>query len=85
MSDDESKGKIKLCINTNRRVVMEVVEKYRRDFPDVEIVTNHFIDPMQDDFDLIIESDEPRLSEYSKTLFISEAIRSQRTRIRIQL
>lgn len=74
MSDGESKGKIKLCINTNRRVVMEVVEKYRRGFPDVEIVTNHFVDPMQDDFDLIIESDHSRLSEYNKTLFISEDI-----------
>ena len=74
LSDDASKGKIKLCINTNRRVVMEVVEKYRRIYPDVEIVTNHFVDPLADDFDLIIESDEPRLSEYSKNLIISEDI-----------
>ncbi len=74
LSDDASKGKIKLCINANRRVVMEVVEKYRRIYPDVEIVTNHFVDPMTDDFDLIIESDDPRLSEYNKTLFISEDI-----------
>ena len=74
ISDDASKGRIKLCINTNRRVVMEVVEKYRRIYPDVEIVTNHFVDPLADDFDLIIESDEPRLSEYSKHLIISEDI-----------
>lgn len=74
LSDDASKGKIKLCINTNRRIVMEVVEKYRRIYPDVEIVTNHFVDPLADDFDLIIESDEPRLSEYNKTLFIAEDI-----------
>lgn len=74
LSDDASKGKIKLCINTNRRIVMEVVEKYRREYPDVEIVTNHFVDPLADEFDIIIESDEPRLSEYSKKLFISEEI-----------
>lgn len=74
LSDDASKGKIKLCINTNRRPVMEVVEKYRQHYPDVEIVTNHFVDPLTDEFDLIIESNEPRLSEYDKTLFISEDI-----------
>ena len=74
LSDDASKGKIKLCINTNRRVVMEVVEKYRRIYPDVEIVTNHFVDPLADEFDLIIESDDPRLSEYSRSLIVSEDI-----------
>ena len=50
--DEAESGRIKICINSNRRVVMEAAEKYRREYPNIEIITSHFTDPMQDDFDI---------------------------------
>ena len=70
----ESTGRIKICINSNRRIVMEVIEKYRRIYPEVEIVTNHFTSPDADDFDIIIESTEGVIEGYSKSLLITEPI-----------
>lgn len=74
LSDDGANGKIKICINTNRRIVMQTIEKYRRIYPGVEIITTHFKDSEKDGFDLIIDSDSPELSEYNKNLLISEKI-----------
>jgi len=71
-TNEKNGGKIKICINTNRRVVMDVIEKYRRRFPDVEIITNHFTDPTADEFDMIIESDDLRLEGYERNLMLSE-------------
>lgn len=73
-SDEEGSGNIKLCVNTNRRVVMEAIEKYRNIYPNVEIVTMHFTDPTSEDFDMIIESEDDRLSSYEKRLMITEEI-----------
>lgn len=72
--DNANVGKIKICINANRRVVLEAIEKYRRLYPNVEFIANHLIAPSLDDFDIIISSDDMRLSEYRKTLMISEKI-----------
>ena len=72
--DDGRSGKIKICINSNRRVVMQVIERYRKAYPSVEIITTHFVDPMSDDFDLIIDCEDERLSEYNRELLISEEI-----------
>ena len=74
VKESESKGKIKICINSNRRTVMEAVEKYRRIYPEVEIVTTHFTSPDSEDFDMIIEGDSESLSAYDKTLLINEDI-----------
>lgn len=74
IKNEESTGLIKICINSNRRIIMEVVEKYRRIYPEVEILTAHFADPVSEDFDLIIDSGEDRLLGYNKTLLISEPI-----------
>jgi len=72
--DGADGGKIKLCINTNRRIVMQALEKYRRMYPGVEIVTTHFTEPGVSDFDIIIDTYSPRFSEYQKHLLISEKI-----------
>lgn len=73
-SDDANSGKIKICINANRRVVIEAIEKYRRIYPDVEIITSHLVDPSLDNFDIIIDSDNSAFSDYEKRLMISEKI-----------
>ena len=73
--DEVNSGRIKICINSNRRVVMEAAEKYRREYPGVEIITSHFTDSIQDDFDIIIDSFDGHIyDEYEKRLMISEDI-----------
>lgn len=73
--DEVNTGRIKICINSNRRVVMQAAEKYRREYPGVEIITSHFTDSAQDDFDIIIDSFDARIfDEYERRLMISEDI-----------
>ncbi len=74
VTDDESSGRIRICINANRRIVMEAIEKYRRVYPGVEIITTHFTAPTADEFDMIIDSEDGRLSGFEKRLLISERI-----------
>ncbi len=72
--DSEERGKIRLCINTNRRFLFEVMEKYRKRYPDVNIEIKHFSDTDAEHFDIIIDSDSDSLSSYKKQLLISESI-----------
>ena len=74
VKDIEGAGKIKICINSNRRIVMEVVEKYSRIYPDVEIETAHLANPAVDSFDIIIDSGEDSIAGYDKKLLITEPI-----------
>lgn len=72
ISDALERGRIKICINSNRRVIMEVIEKFRRTYPEVEIATTHFTSPTSEDFDMIIDARDDELKSYDKTLLISE-------------
>ena len=74
ISDALERGKIKICINSNRRVIMEVIEKFRRCYPEVEIATTHFTSPTSEDFDMIIDARDDELKGYEKTLLISEGM-----------
>lgn len=74
-NDEANSGRIRICINSNRRVVMEAAEKYRREYPNIEIITSHFTEPTQDDFDIIIDSSGGHVfDEYERRLMISEDI-----------
>ena len=72
--DVVERGKIKICINSNRRVIMEVIEKFRRCYPEVEIATTHFTSPTSEDFDMIIDARDDELKGYDKTLLLSEGM-----------
>ena len=72
--DGADSGRIRICINTNRRIVMQALEKYKRLYPGVEIVTTHFTELGKSDFDIIIDTVSQNLSEYQKHLLISEKI-----------
>ena len=74
VTDDGSCGRIKICINSNRRIVMGTLEKYRKAHPDVEIITTHFSGLEEGDFDVIIDSDSQKLSGYKRILLLSEKI-----------
>ena len=74
LKDRENSGKIKICINANRRIVVQTIEKYRKKYPDVEIIATHFADAQPDKFDIIIDEDGKKLDDCQKTLLVTEQI-----------
>ena len=67
-------GHLRLCINTNRRIVMAAVEQFRREFPAVTVTTRTFTDPTAQDFDLVISAREERLRHWRETKLLSEQL-----------
>ncbi len=57
---------IKINIHITRRVVMEVIENYRKLHPEISFVTVHNTDEMSDEFDIIVTDKELDLP-YLKT------------------
>lgn len=49
-----NKRELHLAINVNRRLVMQAVDAYRRQYADVDIVIRHGVDPAEGGFDLLI-------------------------------
>ena len=75
MSEVNDNGsKINICINTNRRVVMNTVEKFQRTYPSVNIKTKLFCNPVDEEFDLIVANDDSRLTDYQTIPIICERI-----------
>ena len=72
--DDINCGRLNICINANRRVVMQALEKYKSVYPNVEIRTTHFSDPAGEDFDIIISGESEGYEGYIRTKLISEGI-----------
>ena len=68
--DDVNRGRIKICINSNRRIVMHTIEQFKRSYPDVEIHTTHFASSEDDDFDIIITNDEAGIAGYEQRKLI---------------
>lgn len=73
LSDDGARGRIKLSIFINRRIVMQTVEKFSRLYPEVDIVTKYNALPAQEDFDLIVADTLPDCG-YQKEALIDEEI-----------
>ena len=71
---DEDTGTLKLSIFINRRLVMQTVEKFSRQYPQVNIITKYTIAPDQEDFDLIITDVTPQKGTYSATKLTEEEI-----------
>ncbi len=56
---------VSICINTNRRIVMQAVERCRKERPKVSILTRFVVDAEEEDFDLIVSVSDPRLKHYN--------------------
>lgn len=74
VADDGNRGKINICINANRRIVMSAFEEFKRQYPDVSIKTRFAFDPVSEDFDLIVSTEDKRLNKYERTKLISEKL-----------
>lgn len=57
---------IKINIHITRRVVMEVIENFRKMYPEIYFITVHSADDSSDEFDIVITDKELDLP-YSKT------------------
>ena len=74
VSDDVNRGRIRICINSNRRIVMQTIEKFKLKYPDVEIHTTHFASADDGDFDVVITGDASGLSGFKIKKLISEGV-----------
>ena len=74
VTDPQGYRKITICINTNRRIVMQAIERFQKRRPDIDISTKYFSDPTGDNFDLIVANDDQRLGSYHRQTLLSEEL-----------
>lgn len=74
LTDEGTHGTVKLSIFINRRLVMQTVEKFSRQYPEINIVTKYTAAPTEDDFDLIITDKMPHEEAYSAVKLLEESI-----------
>ena len=73
-ADDGSSGEIYICVNTNRRIVMDTVEAFSRLYPEVDITARVSADPTADTFDLIVSAQDERLASFRREKLLSEQL-----------
>ena len=74
VTDDINSGRINICINSNRRIVMQTLEKFKTQYPGVEVRTTHFADPKSEDFDLIIAGRGDEYEGFERRKLLSEGM-----------
>ena len=73
-ADDGSAGQLRICINTNRRIVMAAVEQFRREYPAVTVTTRTFTDPTAQEFDLVVSARDTRLRDWQEQKLLREQL-----------
>ena len=72
--DDGTKGNINISINSNRRTVMQAIENFKKQYPNVNIRTAYFGNLEEDDYNLVIDSGSNISKDYQKEILLSERI-----------
>ena len=72
--DDDRRGAVRLCVNTNRRIVMDTVEAFSRLYPEVDITARVSADPTAGTFDLIVSDRDDRLAAFRSEKLLSEQL-----------
>lgn len=72
--DDGRRGAVRLCVNTNRRIVMDTVEAFSRLYPEVDITARVSADPTAAAFDLIVSDRDERLAPLRAEKLLSEQL-----------
>ena len=72
--DDGQSGKIKICVNCNKRVVIKTIEKFCKLYPNADINTRYNIFTDYDKFDLIVSSVPPISPDFTKEPIIKERL-----------
>ena len=58
ITDNEFKGKLKICIMTNRHIAMNVMEKFRTNYPEVVIMSDYELHENDEEYDIILADDD---------------------------
>lgn len=74
ITEDEFKGKIKICIMTNRQIAMNVMEQFRTLYPDVVIMSDYELSGDSEEYDLIIADEGFNAEGMEKELIVCEEI-----------
>ena len=74
VSDDGRSGKINICINCNRRIVMHTIEKFCSRYPEVDIMTRYGVYSNHEEFNLIISSEPAPSPGFSGEKIITEKL-----------
>ena len=74
LCDNGETGNISISVNTNRRIVLEAIEAFRKKFPDVNIKTAYFGNLETEEYNIIVDSENTSLSGYRKEILFSEDI-----------
>ncbi|MBE6553938.1 MAG: LysR family transcriptional regulator [Ruminococcaceae bacterium] len=73
-SKNEISGALRICINTNRRIVMQAAEKFRVLYPQVTLSIKSGADPSAEQFDLIFANEPIDDPQYTSKKMFSEEI-----------
>ena len=65
---------LSLCVNCNRRIVMQVIERFRAEMPGVRIEMDTFADPSLGGYDVIIAGGGKVYERYRRRLLLTERI-----------
>ncbi len=71
---EQQVAQLKICIKVNRRITMQAAEKFRRAYPDVDLIVRHHADREDERFDLIIDGDDHTGEGYLAEELFSEEI-----------
>lgn len=66
--------RLRLCVNCHRRSVMEVIEAFLAEYPEVGVEMDTFADPTLSDYDVIVASDGRAYERYRRRLLMTERI-----------
>lgn len=72
LSDDGSIGNISMCVNANRRIVIDAINEFKQRYPGVTFNAKFCCDPTVGSFDLIISTMDMRLSKFARHELITE-------------
>jgi DNA-binding transcriptional LysR family regulator len=64
---------LNICVNCNRRIVMQAMERFKAEYPDVTVCTVHFGTPAEA-YDLVITSDPSTFTDYRHKALLTEQI-----------
>lgn len=69
-----SESCLRLCVNCNRRIVMDVIERFRALMPEVGIEMDTFSDPTLKNYGVIVAGDGREYERYRKRRLLTERI-----------
>lgn len=63
---------IRICVNAHRALATRTFAKFQKIYPDVEMCIKHFHNPLEDEFDFVIASDEVDSKKFRRYKIMSE-------------